>query len=171
MTLQSSFRLCWASALAIAAALLILPVTGSAEFGPILKAGVCVRDITPISPGLESTYADTFGQTGVVNHTDPVYMAGFGDNRAATGYHDRLWARGVVLGKHGKVLGAANRARAEAFAQGLAPVVQKLRAEGARSVRAMTAELNRRGVPTATGAGQWHLPTVHRLLHRLGRAV
>jgi hypothetical protein len=33
----------------------------------------------------------------VVNHTDPVFLAGFGDNRAATGYNDRLWARGVVL--------------------------------------------------------------------------
>ena len=39
---------------------------------------------------------------GVVNHTDPVYMAGFGNGRAATGYHDRLWARGLVLDNKGK---------------------------------------------------------------------
>jgi len=103
MTLQSSLRLRRASALAIALSIL-LPVMGSAESSPILKAGVCVRDITPISPGLQSAYATAFGQAGVVNHTDPIYMAGFGDNRAATGYHDRLWARGVVLdGQGGRI--------------------------------------------------------------------
>jgi len=79
-------------------------------------------------------------------------------------------ARGVVLGSHGKVLAAENKAQAQAFAQKLAPVVQELRGEGHRSIRALTAELNRRGVPTPSGAGQWHIPTTHRLLHRLDRA-
>ena len=32
-----------------------------------------------------------------MNHTDPIFLAGFGDNCRATGYHDQLWARGVVL--------------------------------------------------------------------------
>ena len=36
-----------------------------------------------------------------MNHTDPVFLAGFGDNRRATGYHDRLWARGLVLDSKG----------------------------------------------------------------------
>ena len=101
MTLRSCFRFRWASALAIAVALSTLPLTVSAKAGPTLEAGVCVRDITPISPGLESAYANAFGQPGVVNHTDPIYMAGFGDGRLATGYHDRLWARGLVLDGYG----------------------------------------------------------------------
>ena len=63
----------------------------------LLRAGVCVRDITPISPSLAASYEATFGEPAVVNHTDPVFIAGFGDNRPATGYNDRLWARGIVL--------------------------------------------------------------------------
>ena len=65
--------------------------------GGSLQVGTCQRDITPISPSLQATYEARFGVPGVVNHTDPVYMAGFGDNRQATDYNDRLWARGVVL--------------------------------------------------------------------------
>jgi hypothetical protein len=64
------------------------------------KAATCVRDITPVSESLASAYEDTFGETPTVNHTDPVYMAGFG-TRTATGYHDKLWARGVVVGGPG----------------------------------------------------------------------
>jgi hypothetical protein len=64
---------------------------------PILLAASCTRDITPVSPGLASAYETAFGGTAVVNHSDPVFLAGFGDNRGATGYHDQLWARGLVL--------------------------------------------------------------------------
>ncbi len=68
------------------------------------QVGVCVRDITPVSPNLASVYEDTFGEVAAVNHTDPIYMAGFGNDRQATGYHDRLWARGVVVaGPGGRV--------------------------------------------------------------------
>jgi hypothetical protein len=62
-----------------------------------LRVGVCVRDITPISPNLADEYEAAFGETAVVNHSDPIFMAGFSDNRQATGYNDRLWARGLVL--------------------------------------------------------------------------
>ena len=62
-----------------------------------LRVGTCKKEITPISPGLQAAYQAAFGVAGVPNHTNPVYMAGFGDNRQATGYNDRLWARGVVL--------------------------------------------------------------------------
>jgi hypothetical protein len=31
------------------------------------------------------------------NHGDPIYMAGFGNDRQATGVHDDLWARGYVV--------------------------------------------------------------------------
>ena len=69
-----------------------------------LRVGTCSRDITPISPDLADEYAATFGAAGAVNHTDPVYLAGFGSGRTATGYNDRLWARGVVVdGRGGRV--------------------------------------------------------------------
>jgi hypothetical protein len=47
-----------------------------------LRAASCVRPITPVAG---------------VNHSDPVYMAGFGNDRQATGVHDEIWARGFVL--------------------------------------------------------------------------
>lgn len=47
-----------------------------------LRAASCVRSITPVAG---------------VNHSDPVYMAGFGNDRQATGVHDEVWARGFVL--------------------------------------------------------------------------
>lgn len=47
-----------------------------------LRAAACMREITP--------------EVGV-NHSDPIYLAGFGNDRHATGVHDPLWARGVVL--------------------------------------------------------------------------
>ena len=62
-----------------------------------LMVGVCKVDITPIAPSLVDEYEAAFGGTAVVNHSDPVFMAGFGGNRQATSYHDRLWARGVVV--------------------------------------------------------------------------
>jgi hypothetical protein len=62
-----------------------------------LSVGTCTRDITPISASLAPAYEAAFGVPAVLNHTDPVFMAGFGNNRQATGYNDRLWARGVVL--------------------------------------------------------------------------
>jgi hypothetical protein len=70
---------------------------GLAQGGGSLRVGTCQRDITPITPALQAAYQAAFGAPGVVNHTDPIFLAGFGDNRRATGYHDRLWARGVVL--------------------------------------------------------------------------
>lgn len=50
--------------------------------GPGLRAAACKRKVTPV-----------VGE----NHSDPIYMAGFGNDRPATGVHDDLWARGVVL--------------------------------------------------------------------------
>ena len=74
------------------------------ENSPIAQVGVCKRDITPISPGLADAYEAAFGGPAVVNHTDPVWLAGFGNGRAATGYNDRLWARGIVVnGRGGRV--------------------------------------------------------------------
>lgn len=63
----------------------------------IARVGICQRDITPISASLVDEYEAAFGQNAVVNHSDPVFLAGFGNNRQATGYNDRLWARGIVV--------------------------------------------------------------------------
>ena len=69
-----------------------------------LRVGTCVTDITPVSPALVDEYETAFGHAGTVNHSDPVFMAGFGNDRQATGYHDKLWARGVVIdGPGGRV--------------------------------------------------------------------
>jgi len=71
---------------------------------PLARVGVCERDITPVSPGLAAAYEAAFGGTAVVNHTDPVYLAGFGTDRQATGYNDQLWARGMVVdGRGGRI--------------------------------------------------------------------
>jgi hypothetical protein len=69
-----------------------------------LRVGTCRREITPVSSGLAAAYEARFGTPAVVNHSDPVWMAGFGNGRSALDYHDRLWARGVVIdGKGGRI--------------------------------------------------------------------
>ena len=58
----------------------------------------------PSARALSSDYEAAFGVTAIVNHTDPVFLAGFGNNRQATGYNDRLWARAMVVdGRGGRV--------------------------------------------------------------------
>lgn len=69
-----------------------------------VRVGVCQRDITPVSPSLAGAYEAAFGEAASANHTDPIFLAGFGDDRRATGYHDRLWARGLVIdGRGGRI--------------------------------------------------------------------
>jgi hypothetical protein len=90
--------------LAVALVAIVLVGWGKPHRHPIARVGVCERDITPISPGLVDEYEAAFGGTAVVNHTDPVYLAGFSTGRAATGYNDRLWARGIVVnGRGGRI--------------------------------------------------------------------
>jgi hypothetical protein len=88
-----TLRLACVAALAVGVASLGMQCQGSQG----LQVGLCQRDITPISPDLADEYTAAFGETAVVNHTDPIFLAGFGTNRRANGYHDRLWARGVVI--------------------------------------------------------------------------
>ena len=80
--------------------------------------------------------------------------------------------RGVVLGGFkGYRPSAADRAKALAAKQGraldrdarLVPMVEQIRAEGLTSLRAIAAELGRRGIPAPAG-GAWHANTVRRLL-------
>jgi hypothetical protein len=49
----------------------------------------------------------------------------------------------------------------------IAPIVAELRAAAITSLQAIAAGLNRKGIPTATGAGEWQAPQVRRLLARL----
>ena len=74
-------------------------------------------------------------------------------------------ARGMKLGKHGNVLARQNKAKADTFAESVAPMVRRLREQG-MSIRAIAHQLNADGVPTAKG-GSWHVPTVHRILKRI----
>lgn len=63
--------------------LLVAGCGGDDDAGGVgLRAAACARKITP--------------EVGV-NHSDPIYLAGFGNDRQATGVHDDTWARGVVL--------------------------------------------------------------------------
>lgn len=80
-----------------------------------------------------------------------------------------LKARGVQLGNPElDELNAKHQSRADAFATRMAPVIEELQEEGIATIKAIRDELNRRDVPTAKG-GNWHLPTVHRLVKRLDR--
>lgn len=74
--------------------------------------------------------------------------------------------RGVELGTNGKyILSKKNREASKAFAEKMKPVMEKLQQQGFKTVRQITAELNRRNVPTYHEHGQkWHLATVHKIL-------
>ena len=63
---------------------------------------------------------------------------------------------------------AVRTARADARAADLAPLIAELRAAGATTLQAIAAQLNRRGIPTATGRGEWSGTQVRRVLERLG---
>jgi hypothetical protein len=60
--------------------------------------------------------------------------------------------------------GRAERARRHAAD---AAVIKALQTAGARSLRAIAAEFNARGVPTATGIGKWEATQVRRVMARL----
>jgi DNA invertase Pin-like site-specific DNA recombinase len=85
-------------------------------------------------------------------------------------------ARGVKLGgNRGAVLTAEAReagckavtARADARAADLAPTVADIQAAGTTSLRGIAAELNRRGIRTPRGVGEWKAGQVSQLLARL----
>lgn len=89
-------------------------------------------------------------------------------------------ARGVKLGnpngaaalkragKGGAALRATVAANADQFADDLTAVVRDIRAHGHETLRAMAAELNRRGILTRRG-GRWHVSSVRNLLRRMDR--
>lgn len=77
-------------------------------------------------------------------------------------------ARGVELGKNGKLLARQNREKADKFAIGLGDIIGQMRRDGFETVRAITDELNKRAILSPGGTG-WHIPSTHRLLKRLSQ--
>lgn len=76
--------------------------------------------------------------------------------------------RGTKLGKHGaEVLSVQNARAAANHAQHLRPLIEQLKKEGITTVRGITAELQRRKIPTFRRYGQWHVTSVQRMLKRL----
>jgi hypothetical protein len=77
----------------------------------------------------------------------------------------------VVTGKSkiGETARKAHIARADARAFQLAPIVAEIRRGGATSWYSITMELNKRGVPTATGRGIWEQGRVRRVMERFKR--
>ena len=75
----------------------------------------------------------------------------------------------AALRRAGKGNGAAVatiKAGADAFATDLAPIVERLRAEGATSLPKLALGLNEGGFETARG-GRWHPSSVRNLLSRI----
>jgi DNA invertase Pin-like site-specific DNA recombinase len=78
----------------------------------------------------------------------------------------RAKARGVKLGRHGKVLARQNAAKAREQAKELKPIIREIRRSGKTTVRVIMDELNRRGIKTSRG-GTWHPHTVNVVLRRI----
>jgi hypothetical protein len=74
----------------------------------------------------------------------------------------------ITLGKGRINSGLATKQAADARAEAFGPTIRKLRKAGFVSIKAIARELNEREIPTPRG-GKWHLNSVSRLLHRLGR--
>lgn len=75
-------------------------------------------------------------------------------------------ARGVDLGSNGKILAKRQKRDAELFASSLLPIIKDIRSNGDKTVRAITAALNKRAIPSREG-GIWHLRSTSLLLSRL----
>jgi DNA invertase Pin-like site-specific DNA recombinase len=75
-------------------------------------------------------------------------------------------ARGVILGKHGVIIGAENHKKAMQTACDLQSSLNSLKAEGITTTREIATALNARGIATPQGK-QWHKTSIQRLLKRL----
>jgi Recombinase len=58
--------------------------------------------------------------------------------------------------------------RARRHAADLAPTIHAIRATGATTISDIATELNRLGIPTPRGSGEWRTGQVHHVLQRLG---
>jgi len=71
-------------------------------------------------------------------------------------------ARGTKLGRADE-----NKAISLDFAKSMAPIITTLKAQGLTSIRALCGELNRQQIQTAYNKGQWHVPTVYKLVKQI----
>lgn len=69
------------------------------SWSPEMRAAACIKAITPVKA--DSPWKDLPGMPPVNHDPEPIFMAGFG-TRNPTGFHDHLWARGVVIESRGK---------------------------------------------------------------------
>ena len=75
-------------------------------------------------------------------------------------------ARGVMLGVNGKILkilAQRNKQDALTFVEQMHPIIEEIKAEGHKTIRAITAEFNRKGIPSREGK-KWHLRTTCKIL-------
>ncbi len=80
--------------------------------------------------------------------------------------------RGVKLGNPRlSEINAPRQKEADEFAVLMSSVIEELKQEGFTTYQAITDELNRRAVPTATGKGRWHIRTVYNLIGRIGSST
>lgn len=75
-------------------------------------------------------------------------------------------ARGVELGKNGKVLAQRNKAKAQAFAFGIENILRSLIETEKVSFRTAAERMNDLGIPSPRGA-KWHSTSVHRAWIRI----
>jgi hypothetical protein len=78
----------------------------------------------------------------------------------------------IPIGRHlghraPSIADKARVARAVAKAADIAPIIAEIRAAGVTTLQGIADELNRRGIPTAAGRGQWQAVQVARVLRRL----
>ena len=79
-------------------------------------------------------------------------------------------AKGVKLGNPRiHEVNQPRQEQADRFAVGMIPVIEEIKAAGHTTRRALAAELNRRGVPTAKEGKEWFPNTVQLLLKRIER--
>jgi homoserine kinase len=79
---------------------------------------------------------------------------------------ERVMSRHEELKKFRLGPGAANARIASERAAAIAPIIAEIRAAGATSLRAIVAELIKRGIPTARGTGSWSASQVARVMSR-----
>jgi len=74
-------------------------------------------------------------------------------------------AKGVELGKHGKILAYRNKKEAKYRAEQLRPIIEKIAKRGCVTTRAIANELNRRNIPATSDS--WNAGSVSRLLKKI----
>lgn len=77
--------------------------------------------------------------------------------------------RGKELGINGKKLAEKHKRDADAFALKILPVLIELKKQGITGYRAMTKELNNRGIPTFREGCRWHMGSVYNLVIRVNK--